>query len=135
MSEKEGLALPLTRFLAGAVGALFVQVPAVFMAGSSSSLYVWLQISLIGSALTGFLWMAPQRRAWAPLLAYAVGAGIVLTILWTRDKVGSDSLPMLGPLFGGWSLLAAVFVFDILRRRRAERSDRTWSERRQKSRK
>lgn len=115
---EDSWAVSLTRFLFGAVGGLFFQLPAAFLADFHAGAYPWLFSVFLGSLLTGFLCMEPQDRRWGPPLAYLVLAGIVLALLYGRGKATMKDLPMFGALFGGWSLLATAFAFGAGRRKK-----------------
>ncbi|HEX7898453.1 MAG TPA: hypothetical protein VF950_11880 [Planctomycetota bacterium] len=115
MEEHPGFALPLMRFLFGCVGGVLIQLPAAFLADFASGVYAWVLAVVVGSLLTGFLAQSPPARAWGAPLVYLFVAVLVVALLFWRGQARAKDAPMLGSLFGGWSLLAAGFA---LRRRR-----------------
>jgi hypothetical protein len=130
--ERESLALSLTRFLAGFVGAILVQAPAAALADLSSEASPLVLAGLLGAVLTGFLWLSPPPRTWGAPLAYICLAGMVGVLLAWRGQALPRNLPMLGVLFGGWSLLATAFVIAGLRGRRKAEADAFREARREK---
>jgi hypothetical protein len=132
MEEKAGCALPLTRFLSGAAGGALLQAPAALLMDAASGVYALALASVVGSLLTGFLCLSPQDRAWAPPLAYLSVAGLIVGLLFWRGQARARDGPMLGALFGAWSLLAAAFVLGVLRRRKQGEGDAFWAARREK---
>ena len=124
MEEKQGCALPLTRFLFGSLGGLLIQLPAVFV---TDSIPTWLLAALVGSLLTGFLCLSPQDRIWAPPLAYLFVAGLIVGLLHWRGRLLERDAAPLGALFGGWSLLAAGFAWGVWRRRKSGEGDAFWA--------
>ena len=132
MEEKPGFALPLTRFLSGAVGALLFQAPAALLTDATSGVYAWVLAALIGSLLTGLLAQSPPARAWGAPLVYLFVAALVVALLFWRGQARAKDAPMLGALFGAWSLLATGFALGVLRRRKQGEGDAFWAARRQK---
>ena len=127
MEERPGFALPLTRFLFGSLGGLLFQLPAAVVADFSSAMDTWVLAVLTGTLLTGFLCLSPPSRVWAGPAAYLCAGGLVVGLLVRLGRWTPREAPMLGALFGGWSLLAAAFAWGVLRRRKLGDEDAFWA--------